>query len=546
MDNFIRSLPKLPTSSEMGQWDKAAIDFGIPENMLMENASRGALEAAKRVYGPLFGKTFCLFMGGGNNGGDAACLARQMIDEGARAAIYCVKEKSELKGAAAWHLDLAIKNGAGFQTLAGAMPASEFIAQFNAATGAMPDFLVDGLLGTGFARQLRPDMASLIEMINAVSKLAAAPVIALDIPSGLNSETGAPSPVAVRAAVTVTMAAAKPGLLLPQAWPFTGAIFRAPIGIPAAVKPDLPATWRLIDGECLELGPAWPENSFKNIFGHVLVFGGASGYSGAAHLACAAALRAGAGLVTACAPEACLFAIKADWPEIMTCAVAPGASWPAAISSDLSALIKKSTCLVIGPGMGRDKGAALFLSALLNLPDRPRAIIDADALALIAQNNELLALLRECDILTPHPGEAGQLLGATGRQIQMNRQKALDKLCQLSKAAVVLKGAATIAGHADMRLLCPYDIPGLAIGGAGDVLAGCLGALAGSSLYSDFSTLSLAGYGIALHAMAALCLQKKYNGRGFLATGLANALPEAPAFVAAQKKPWPDILPWPR
>lgn len=544
MDNFLSALPKLPDSAEMRAWDKAAIDFGIPETMLMENAGAAVYAAAREKFGEF--RHVCLFMGGGNNGGDAACASRHIIDGGGTAAIYSIKSLGAIGGSPAWHLDLARKNGARFFEIGSGDPLESggFLQRFLSDNGFLPDLIVDGLLGTGFEQQLRPRLLDLIRMINQVARLLACPVVAIDIPSGLNSGTGRPSPEAIIATLTVTLAAAKPGLFLPPARPYTGEVCCRPIGLPAAIADSCPARFRMLNGECVTYRAGKITNSYKNVYGHVAVFGGAPGFQGAAHLASAAALRAGAGLVTACAPGASLAAIKSDWPEIMTCEASAGATWPQELSPAVRELVKKASSLAIGPGMGRGADAASFLSALLNMEGRPPAVLDADALFLLARHPELK--LGSTDVITPHPGEAGALLGVTGTEVQADRDRALDKLCNLQPAVAVLKGAATIAGQEDHRLLCPYDIPGLAIGGAGDVLCGCIATLLGSRQYSVLSSLSRAGLGVALHAMAGLYLQKRYSGRGFTASELADALSHARCFVKSQEIPLKGLLPWPR
>lgn len=531
----------------MGQWDNAATDFGIPETLLMENAGRAIAEAAQERFGSFKGRTVCLFMGGGNNGGDAACVARYVQDAGGQAIVSCLKTPETLKGAPAWHAALAQADGAIFSKLDQCASAVDFLTQFTKNYGKLPDVLVDGLLGTGFSGSLKPETAGIIAMLNDLSALLKCPVLAADIPSGLNSFSGQPSPIAVKASLTVTLAAPKPGLLLPQAKAWTGDIVCRPIGIPKVVLEQCPANMLLLDGGCLDYAPPAPAKSFKNVYGHVFVFGGARGYAGAAHLACAAALRAGCGLVTACAPETSLTQIKAGWPEIMTVSVNAGVDWPQALPEDLAGMIAAASALVVGPGMGRTEDAAKFMGKILAVENRPQAVIDADALVNLAKNPDLWRHISEKDVLTPHPGEAAMLLGCAGKDVQMDRFAALDRLCALSPAVVVLKGAATLIGQSDgKRLLCPYDIPQLAIGGAGDVLAGCIGALLGSKLYAAMSSTAKAGLGVAIHAIAGLYCARNYPDRGVIASQLADAIARARHFAQSEAKPANGLLPWPR
>lgn len=547
MDDIFADLVKLPTPKEMNLWDKAAIEFGIPETILMENAGCAIAKVVQAKFGNFAGKTICLFMGGGNNGGDAACIARHIQDAGGQAIVFCMKEPAEYSGAPGWHLALAKANGAIFAKLNPASTLADFLAAFCKKYGKLPDLVVDALLGTGFSGALKANMAAAINLLNNLARAVKAPVVAVDIPSGLDAITGRPAPPAIRACLTVTLAAAKPGLLLPCAKEWTGQLVCHGIGIPKTVLDACPASFRLIDGHCLKHLPALPANSYKNIFGHVYVLGGACGYAGAAHLACAAALRAGAGLVTACAPQSSLTQIKGNWPEIMTLPVASGASWPDHLPQNLQQELQTASALIIGPGMSRKPDAAQFLSALLSLPNRPSAVIDADALALIAANSGLWEYLSEQDILTPHPGEAAMLLNRESGEIQKNRFQALDELCARTKSVIVLKGAGTIIGQGtNMRLICPYDIPQLAIGGAGDVLAGCIGALAGSQIYAGIPSIMRAAFGVTLHALAGLHCSRKFPERGLLASQLADALAQAKLFADTEPQQLSGELPWPR
>ena len=531
---FLNALPPLPLPEEMRAWDAAAIRLGLPEVMLMENSARAAFDVL-RAYSPgLAGQAVWLFMGSGNNGGDAACLARHLLDAGARPLVLHAKALGAYKGVTAKHIRIARAAGVPFLPL-GRHDWHE-----------APATMVDGLLGTGFSGELRPALREAIERINRLASSRF--VLALDIPSGLNGVSGRPSPVAVRATATVSFAAAKPGLVLPWARPWTGRLHVRTIGIPAVVRATSPCSAYLLDGHCLNALPALPENSYKNSFGHVLVLGGAPGLSGAAHLAARAALRAGAGLVTAAAPAASLPEIKSGWPEIMTLALTePGErQWPVALSEDLRDLCTRCAALVVGPGMGRGEDAARFLVALLGLPRRPPTVFDADALMLLGRRPDLLERITSRDILTPHPGEAAALLACDSAVVQAGRPVALSALRTRCAGVIVLKGAGTLVGQADAPLLIsPYDVPQLAVGGSGDVLAGCLGGLLALGGAAARPTLCTAGLGVALHALAGRACAVSWPERGNRASELADALPQVRAHFA-HGNPDQEVLPWPK
>ena len=551
---FLRHLPPLPLPAEMRAWDAAASKLGLPEIVLMENAARAALAVMQEEFAPLAGKRVWLFMGSGNNGGDAACLARHLLDAGAIPLVFHSRPLRSCRGACGRHVRLARALGVSFLPLAR-------LAPLVASPASRPDILVDGLLGTGFAGPLRPDLCDAVSRLNELGQHA--PILSLDIPSGLDGLTGKPSPLAVQARHTVSFAAAKPGLLHPTTRYWTGTLHVRDIGIPLAIRATSPCSAHLLDGHCLRALPMLPKDGHKYTYGHVLVVGGASGMGGAAHLAARAALRCGAGLVTAAASATALADIRGASPEIITIALptAQGQPWPTDIPATLESALGRASALVLGPGMGRQGGEAL-LAALLARENRPPAVLDADALRLLAQNPQLLPLLREQDVLTPHPGEAAALLGCGSSAIQSARLTALHELCQLSKAAVILKGAGSLVGQAGQPwLLSPYDLPPLAVAGSGDVLAGCVGALlgrrgqwGGASLPSSSKNraapdatppaLVAAALGVALHALAGLKLGSKCP-RGHLASELADCLPHAWASYATAPAKFQEVLPWP-
>lgn len=557
---FYSLLSPLPLPEEMRQWDAEAESFGLSTAMLMENAGRVACDVLLRHCPDVEGAAVWLLMGSGNNGGDAACIARLLADRGARPLLFHARPPDAVSGTSALHLSMARANGVRIAPLEelpqamgaclGGMPGKECAATAAAAEIGPPRIIVDGLLGTGFSGTLRPDAHAAIERVNALSRrIPGCFVLAVDIPSGLDAVSGLPSPVAVRAHATVALAAAKPGLVLPEARPWVGALHVGDIGIPAAVRTRRPVRHYLLDGHALRDLPAPAPEAHKNSFGHVLVLGGAPGLSGAGHLTAAAALRAGAGLVSAAAPERSLAAVKNDWPEIMTLALGESGAvrWPASLPEPLRELLRRCTALVVGPGMGRGDDAAAFLAALLELPDRPPAVIDADALILLSRNRALLSRLTSADILTPHPGEAAALLAADTRRIQEQRPAALARLCALSPAAVVLKGAGSLAGQSGRPvLIAPYAIPALAMGGSGDVLAGCIAALLAHAGTRHGDALRVAAAGVALHAMAGRICARNFPLRGALASELADALPHARATPGASPTAnWERCMPWP-
>ena len=398
-----------------------------------------------------------------------------------------------------------------------------------------PDIVVDGLLGTGFSGTLRPLETKLVGHINALAQRAF--VFSLDIPSGLSGMTGRPCPVAVRAHATVTFEAAKPGLVLPEAAPYTGRLRVRPIGIPAVVRREHPASFQMVLPEIIEAFPQAAPGWHKGAAGSGLIVGGSEGLTGAPHLAARAALRSGAGLVSVAAPHGLCRDIKADCPDIMTRSLGPegGVRWAPSLLEDVQGFLPQCRALVLGPGIGRDPETAAFVQALLACPSRPFAVVDADALHALAVRPEALSSLRACDVLTPHPGEAATLLHTTPARVQADRFEALAGLQRLAPSVWVLKGAGTLIGTEGRPMtVAPYAEPNLAVGGSGDVLAGCLGTLmAQTAAYPsedcERSSHLAACLAVHLHARAGALLRERFPQRGNTATDIAETLPRARA-----------------
>ena len=544
-------LPPLPFPHEIRAWDQAAKTLGLPEMVLMENAAKAAFDVMRQHCPDLAGKAVWLIMGSGNNGGDAACLARYLLDAGAHPLVLHTRALRELKGPCAQHAKVAKASGVPFRRL------RYLRSGWNLPDTALPHIIIDGLLGTGFSGPLRTDALALVEAVNNLA--TGRVVVCLDIPSGLDARTGKPMPVAVRATLTVSFAAAKPGIVLPCAKEWTGPVYVRDIGIPAVIRSKERCSAYLLDSHCLSplaRRDALPQNSFKNTFGHVLVLGGVLGYGGAAHLAARAALRSGAGLVTVAAPATAVADIKCGWPEIMSLALEDTEQcWPSSISPKLKALLESCSSLVVGPGMGRGQDGTRFLQALLALPYRPPTVFDADALALLSHEPALLSKIRQQDILTPHPGEAGMLLEQTAQTVQADRWAALEGLCARTSGVTVLKGAGTMVRQSTgPSLICPYDVPQLAVGGSGDVLAGCLGGLLASKgktiqkcsaalTWGCHPSLLAAGMGVALHALAGRSLAQQWPLRGNTSAETADALPHALCSACENQE---DTFSWPR
>ena len=432
--------------------------------------------------------------GGGNNGGDGYVLARLARLAGLGVALGPVAGVPRAGTEADTARQGWLACGGGEQldvnsTLAGA------------------DVVVDALLGTGLDRPPTGPVADAIAAINACGR----PVLALDVPSGLDADTGAAPGAVVQAQATVSFVVRKQGLYTGAARDCCGELAFDDLGVPMdAVDAAGPATAALLDLDALRVAFAPPRRrgAHKGDFGHVLVLGGDHGYGGAVCLAGAAAARTGAGLTSVATRAAHVSALIAGQPELMARGVDAAA--------DLAPLLPRASVLAVGPGLGQgDFGRALLGAALdSGLP----LVVDADALNLLAVDPQR----REDWILTPHPGEAARLLGVSTVQVEADRYAAARALHARYGGVVVLKGAGTLVcdGQAPIGVV-PYGNPGMASGGMGDVLTGVIAALWAQGL----PALAAAALGACLHGAAADAVAARRGERGLLAGDLLDVLP---------------------
>ncbi|MGE4298586.1 MAG: NAD(P)H-hydrate dehydratase [Desulfovibrionaceae bacterium] len=502
----------LPSPAEMAAWDRQAIEAGVRNEMLMENASREALAVLRSMLGGIRGKRVLLFAGPGNNGGDAIALARHLHDQDANVLLLHTRPKSSYKGVSGYHMRLATMCGVSMLHLAGPVPALPW----------RPDAVVDGLLGTGFKGSLRGGFAAWIDVINYIGE--ASRVLALDIPSGLNGLTGEPQPKAVRAHATVTFHAAKQGLVLPTAAPHVGQLHVRAIGIPKRVVMAHPASCGLITGRVAALLPKPDPAMDKFAAGRVAVAGGSAGLTGAPLLAALGAYRAGAGLVHVACPEALGPVIKADVPEVMTMGLGPGEAWSASCAAPLMAR-EDVNVLVVGPGLGREPGARAFLDALLRpIVRRHPMVLDADGLYWLSQASSLYEGFGINDVLTPHEGEMARLMGVDRTMVSADRAGMARALAEKSRVTVVLKGAATVvAAPGRPVMVSPFAAPTLAVGGSGDVLAGVLAAIMARGIPS----FEAACLGVYWHGYCGMLLTRAFPMRGNTARDIVETLPTA-------------------
>lgn len=485
-------------AAQMRELDRLAIEAaGIPGYTLMSRAASAAWTALRRRWPQA--RTLVVLCGAGNNGGDGYVLARLARADGRRVRVLQVGDEQRIRGDALTARAAYIEAGGNVEPFAS-----------TALTDA--DVIVDALLGTGFAGRLDAHWIGVIDAVNA----AAAPVVAMDIPSALHADSGHVADTAIQAQLTVTFIGHKPGLYTGQGPAQCGEIVYADLDIPDSLRRQVAPAALLRHGPpggLLSMPRA--RTAHKGDFGHVLVIGGDHGMAGAARLAGEAALRSGAGLVSvATRPEHAPW-ISAVCPELMCHGVVDVRS--------LQPLLAKATVIVIGPGLGRSSWAQALLACVLTT--RQPRVVDADALNLLAQDPV------ECahSILTPHPGEAARLAGLDSRAMQADRFSAAQVISERYGGVTVLKGAGSIV-HAPGRLpvVCAAGNPGMASGGMGDVLSGVLGALLAQGMALPEAAIS----GVCLHARAA-DLAARTGERGLLARDVIGALRTAIAACQA-------------
>ena len=366
---------------------------------------------------------------------------------------------------------------------------------------------MDALLGIGLRDAPRAEFAAAIEQINQ----AALPVLALDIPSGLNADTGAVAGAAVAANLTLTFIATKRGLLTGRGAALTGELVLANLDVPATTYDAIaPSAERLVLDELVTLLEPRAADAHKGDFGHVMVIGGDTGYGGAALMAAEAAARTGAGKVSVATRPEHVAAILARRPEVMACGVVSG--------QELEPLLARPTLLVVGPGLGRSPWSEQMLQQAIKsgLP----LVLDADALNILAEGRVVpAAALQQHSpwLLTPHPAEAARLLGITTAEVQADRFAAVRGLAERYGASVILKGAGSLVASVDGIVGVVTDgNPGMASGGMGDVLSGIVGGLMAQRL----SAHDAARLGAVAHACAADLAAEDMGQRGLLATDL--------------------------
>ncbi|WP_075185441.1 bifunctional ADP-dependent NAD(P)H-hydrate dehydratase/NAD(P)H-hydrate epimerase [Teredinibacter haidensis] len=486
-------------AEQVRQLDKLTIEVGgVPGIQLMKRAGRAVFDALLERWPNAERILVCA--GGGNNAGDGYVIAALAAQRHMAVEVLSIASPLSLKGDAQRAYQFALQEGV---LVSVAESWSTKMADVDGNT-----VIVDALLGTGLKGCVREDYFTAISAMNT----STAPVIAVDIPSGLCSDTGTVQGEAVQAELTVTFIGCKRGLLTGQAPAYTGQILFDDLAIAniaklesalAEVKPD---SWRISTESFKQKLKPRPVDAHKGLFGHAMMIGGDTGFGGAVAMAAEACARSGVGLTSVATRPQYVTPILVRLPEAMVAGVASG--------QELEPLLKRPSVVVIGPGLGQSPWSEQMLQQAFatKLP----LVLDADGLNILAQGRVVPNAHRENWVLTPHPGEAARLLGCSIADIQADRFAAAHQLQQRYGGVVVLKGAGTLIADEENCYLANVGNPGMASGGMGDVLAGVIGGL----IAQGMDLLHAACLGVCVHGDAADLAVLDGGERGLLASDL--------------------------
>jgi len=506
---------KLVTAQQIKNIDRRAIkDFGIPGPVLMENAALAIVTEMDRFFDGLAGVKVGIICGKGNNGGDGLALARRLRIRGVPVRVALLASFAALQGEAKLNLSILRKMDVELVPNASEKALTDIIS--------WSDVLVDALLGNGLSAPLRGAYAQAVNMMNGSGR----PIVAVDVPTGINADTGAVMGNAIKADLTVTMALPKLGLVLYPGAAHAGQMRVADIGIPSEVVEKEKINVNLLDG-----GSVWgaigkrAADAHKGDFGHLLVVAGSPGKAGAAVMTAKGALRAGAGLVSVAAPAQLVPIIQQLVIEAMCLPSAENIDGTIGIEAEgelLKAAGKMSAC-AIGPGLSTHYETIQVVKTLVSRLTVP-AVIDADGLNALKGSLDILKKAKAPLILTPHPGEMGRLLGLSSDDVQKDRIGIASAFAKTYNVCVVLKGAGTVIALPSGEIFInSTGNPGLATGGTGDVLTGMIGAL----LAQGHTTKDAACLGVYLHGLAGDLATQEKGELAMIAGDVIEKIPEA-------------------
>lgn len=496
--------------------DKTAIEeYGIPGLVLMENAGRQVVEVIRQVLGEVRGKYVTIFIGKGNNGGDGLVAARHLLNMGAGVKVLALVDAGEISGDAAINLEIWRNMEQKVYSLHQGDSANIIkLVLMNT------DLIVDAVYGTGFKGQVGERVGRIFEALSESGK----PIVAVDIPSGLEADTGMVNGPCIRASYTVTFGLPKLGLVLEPGAGYAGKVTVADISLPANLIEKIATERYIITSEMVgDWLPPRPAPAHKGSFGRVLVVAGSRGMTGAACLTGEASLRAGAGLVTVAAPETLHDILEVKLTEVMTAPLPDtgNGSLSKGAKGRILSLLEGADVLALGPGLSQEPEVVDLVRELLPLVGKP-CVLDADAINALAGAGDILGKAQAPVVITPHPGEMARLTGKTVKDVQMDRLAAAIEPAAMWNVVVLLKGARTVVAAPDGAVYINLTgNPGMATGGSGDVLTGIVAAL----IAQGVAPAHAAAAGAYIHGLAGDRAAGESSMTGMVAGDILAALP---------------------
>ncbi|MEE8179901.1 MAG: NAD(P)H-hydrate dehydratase [bacterium] len=512
---------KIVSSEQMRVLDNKAISEGTAGIELMERAGTGLVRVLQKEITDIVKKKVVVFVGKGNNGGDGLVVARKLKGLGAQVRVILLAEEEEMREDTKTNLTRA--RGADIDII----PLKDLSTEKIKEEIFRSDIIVDAIFGTGFSGVIGDMAKDTIEAINNSKKY----VVACDIPSGVNGNTGEVGGPCVDSDLTVTFAYPKKGLFLYPGYRFVGNIRAVDIGIK---DEDSPSRWNMLtSSEIKEILPKRRKDAHKKNFGHVLILAGSFGMTGAATLACQGALKVGAGLVTLGIPESLNTIMEVKITEAMTLPL-PETEEKSLRAKGVGEILdfierRKVDVIVIGPGLSTNRSTGKLVKKILKKVDVP-CILDADGINLLVSEASL-AKAKAKIIITPHPGELGRLLGKKAEEIQRERIRYAFQFSEENNLVCVLKGYQTVVTKGEDVFINPLGNPGMASGGSGDVLSGMIGGLVGQLRLLETgkknSLLSAAICGVYLHSLAGDLARREKGEMSLIASDIVEKIPGA-------------------
>jgi len=508
---------KVATAEQMQELDRKAIEtYRIPGIVLMENAGRGAAEEILKAFPDLQKKKVAIVAGKGNNGGDGFVIARHLTNCGVPVKVFLLTEPKALRGDAETNYYIFHRMKGEILSVPSSKDYQKVKKDFERA-----DLLIDAIFGTGLDAEVRGYYREVIDHLNTLHQ----PIAAIDIPSGLNADTGKPFGTAVRATLTLTFGLPKLGLLISPGVDYVGTLKVIDIGIPRNLVEEEKIQTYLLEREEIRKWLSVPRrpDTHKGDYGHLLVIAGSVGKTGAAAMVCEAALRMGAGLVTLAIPKSLNPIMEMKLTEVMTEPLpeTPKQTLSLRAYSSILRLCENKRAVVIGPGLGTYKETQTLILKLVKALDIP-LVIDADGLNALATQAKFLPATNRSLILTPHPGEMARLIRGTVKEIQENRIGVSRSFSQVNHVYLALKGYRTlIVTPRGETYINPTGNSGLATGGTGDVLSGMIGGL----LCQGFDILPSLQASVFLHGLAGDEVARELGEKSLVATDLIKKIP---------------------